>query len=365
MSDKFLSLIGLFIFSVLTGSAFGATPLPPCLGLDADCSSNGTGGSYELGDLPFAISWPESPNLVDDVEVSPSSIQSQMASGRRLILAAGDYGDIAITANDVELQIQSGVNIGLINVGGSRIRIIGTPARDHRIRAIWATNTSETDLFLDGLNIVSGDDLDPWDQQNEFRMSRTAILRSYIDMTGHSMYMGAGGFNNIIIAGNYINQHRVHSSDDLASASNTQAGPRIHNVHTGVFVGNRSRNIGKQSFRLHAPHAGGDTFNWVIRGNEFVGSGIQLRPNSGAGAGAQVYDVWLENNDWYHFTNVVIELGDGSSADPYARRVRYNNNRIRSEMGRSLPSAPDGVGWSSSGNESGLTYSDPPGWSYD
>lgn len=346
----------------VSGVAFGQqAPCPPTLCIEdepcpaASCETgNGASDSYDLGSIPFPISWPVAPNITSEATVSNASelSQSLAVTGRRTILRAGNYGNVSITGSDKELVLEAGANIGFLSINARRIAIRGIPARGHTIRAVHAWHQSNSDLMFNGLSIVSGTTGQDWEEANDLRGTRIAFLHSYIDMIGHAMFMGFGGNSHIIVANTWVRQHRGQ-----------QAGPRLHDASNLVFVDSRFENVARHSWRLHIAQ-GGDARNVVLSRNQFVGSGIQLRPNSGAGMPSTGWgvmeEIWVEDNEWYHDRNVVLKTHD--PGEPTAVNVRFRNNVLYSDTG-SFPAAPHGS-WVVQGNAL-QNYRAAPPWTFD
>jgi hypothetical protein len=353
-----LALVAIASVAAFSPSAAGGPCAPSLCFTGEDCPQVRCQGRpdqlYDLGDIPFAIQWPEAPSITREVSVSTRSELEQAAgiSGSSITLRPGEYGNVQIAGSDLELVLEAGVEIGFLTLRGQRISLVGNPHRQHRIRAIHAHNADNSDLFFLGLNVVSGTTAEEYQEANNIRGTRIAWLHSYIDMVGHAMFMGHGGSSHIIVANTWVRQHRGR-----------QAGPRLHDASYLVFVDSRFENMERQSWRLHTVQGGG-AVNVVLSRNQFVGSGIQLRPNSGAGEPAGGYglmtDIWLEDNVWYHDRNVVLKTHD--PGEPVAQNVRFRNNQLNSALGFSFPSAPHSS-WEVSGNTIG-GYQEPPEWTF-
>lgn len=322
-----------------------------------------------VGVIPFSYSTPAAPAAPSTiVTVTPSNVADYFfTDNAQITLSAGAYGDLNFAGDDQSIIIAAGCTIATLQGSGTRQHFEMVPARSSTVENI--TSGGGTDRYFRNIYQISPRTAPNYQYENNFSTTRLAIIGCYLDSVGHSAFMGNGGFTDVIFANNYVNQNRVGDGETA-----TQAGPRIHNVSRLVVVDNRMRNettegSARQSFRLHIPQTNGDMINVFASRNEFVGSGIQLRPNSGAGVGAgmEMRDLWLTNNTWYHTGNVVIRFGSGTvdagQTDPEAVNVVYTGNRLYSQPGESFPGEPAAaVGWTTSDNATAGPYQAPEEW---
>lgn len=314
----------------------------------------------DIGPVPFAYSTPIPPTTTSEVTVTPATLGAHASvDGVQITLSAGDYGDVNFAGNDQRVIISSGVAIANLRASGTRQTIEMVPARGATVENI--SSFGGTDRLFLNIFQQSPTDEPNYQYENYFSTTRLAIVGSYLDSVGHSAFMGAGGFSDVVIANTYVNQHRLGDGQ-----SATQAGPRIHNVSRVVIVDSRMRNLGRQSLRLHTPQSNGDMIDVFVSRNEFVGSGIQVRPNSGAGVGSgvEMRDIWLTDNTWHHDRNVVIRFGGGNvdagQTDPQPQNVVYTGNRLYSSQG--FPGEAAGNGWTVSDNVRLGPYEAPAEW---
>ena len=255
--------------------------------------------TYDLGVPPSGLElhWPAPPSTVRDVRVTaPAELEGALVSGTRVTLAVS-VPRVFITQSDIELVVEDGVRVDLLQIdhriarirvrggtfGGIQVEIPGTYYPSEEWHAEWRT----TDLLIDDVDVEATD--------TAFLLRggvRMAVTNSRAHAVRYGVWLGDTadfGSEDIIVAGNDI---RVDGPE---------ATVRFVHVVRSAVVGNRLENAAKHNYRTH----GRSSDNWAAR-NVLVGTGVML--------GTLPTDTWpierqwVEGNTLYHTTPSLLEL---------------------------------------------------------
>lgn len=307
-----------------------------------------------IAGLPFAISTPTAPTIVDEVTVTPATFASSNENGRRLILTAGNYVDIGISGSDKEIVFTTGVIIRSLNVSGQRIVIRANPVRSGTINR-FEISSSATDVLFDGL---WGDSTALTDERNFVHGNRVAILNSRFRMKDFALssFPANTSYPHDVIVGNC----------NLISYDTTQAGIRLQSVERLVFVDSRVEKNNQSTFRLHTSPEGQKSDNLYVARNQMEGGFWQIRPVPGGTAELNntlgMGSVWVEDNEIYDTGVWSIIIGQESNND-FPEVFTCTGNNLYSGGG-GFPSA-GAYSWTAtiSGNTTNA-YTAPPAWEF-
>lgn len=255
--------------------------------------------TYDLGTAPegLELHWPVPPRIVREVRVTDAAqLTAAVTSGTRVVLAVS-VPRVFIAQSDVELVVEEGVHVELLQIdhriaritirggsfGGIQVEIPGTYYPTEEWHADWRT----TDLLIDDVDVDAAD--------TAFLLRggvRMAVTNSRAHAVRYGVWLGDTadfGSEDIIVAGNQI---RVDGPE---------ATVRFVHVARSAVVGNRLENTSKHNYRTH----GRSRENWAAR-NVLVGTGMML--------GTLPTDTWVierqwvESNTLYHSVPSLLEL---------------------------------------------------------
>jgi hypothetical protein len=249
------------------------------------------GGTYDLGDIPAeyrAVQFATLPTISRTVNVTPGGLGGAIASGTRIIAAAGSYSGVGLVGSDIDLVLANGATVGGISFRCQRCRVSG---------GVINANGGYVDILdeaqhvtIDNVRIEGGVNMFPWNGRNPHHIT---VLRSTITArTGAGMLIGAN-LDHIILAGNNI------SNFDPAGW-----GIRTSSIRYLVGVDNRIFSVanGRRPLREHADGTVATLHLWARNQIESNGNGnLWWGPNSSGSqtAGSNISGVQFVNNSFY------------------------------------------------------------------
>lgn len=249
-------------------------------------------GPRDLGPLPAELSglrWPTAPSITREVTVTDgASLTREVGVAGTRVIANGVSGtSVTVTANDVEIVLDSSSRLGQLSFahGVHRVRVVGGQWSGVRfpIPASWdgggpsyRSDWMAEDISLEGLRVVSGD------IAFDVRGRRIAIMDSTAIAERYSVWCGDTG---------------PMQTEDLILFRNDfdSAGPestvRLVSVLRTATVENRIANTNKHNYRIH-----GLSDLAYARDNVLVGTGVML----GRMAGDTLDRIWFDDNVFHH-----------------------------------------------------------------
>ena len=305
---------------------------------------------YDLGNVPFEISWPMEPTLTDEVEVMSAAEFSMAAGtpGTRVVVTApiptAGPGELRIAASDIEVTMEDGASLGVVTIQRevARVALLGGRYQEIFMTDGWDGSASMVrpewiveDVLIDGVYI---------DTENgtgvQARGNRIAIVNSTVYAGQYDFYCGNSRgeqSHDIIIAGNRF------SSDPGIEAT-----VRLVHVVRSVTMDNELHNVIKHSYRVH-----GISDLVYASGNTLIETGLMI----GTMPGDEVGDVWFMDNTFYHAQNSLFQHGELGGLVATGN-VAYTEVPCFVCVG-----PPADPSWTTEPNEL-LPYQDPPdaGW---
>ncbi len=360
------SLAFFLIFFAAAGQA--ASPQPPFLCPSGGACSSDSDAPYDLGALPFSISWPAPPNTDRDITVvagSISSLQNAVAtSGARVTVPAGRYVGALSFADDVEILMDDNAtwvmtsDQNIANV--DRVRWIGG--------VIDGSNFSHQLAWFDCddwmFNNVRMQDMESVHPFNGDSGSRWAYVNVTIRAQKYAWF-SLGAYNGTPTK--YSDAIIANSDLHGGIPSGAEATVRWQRVARGVVVDSMLANDGKHDLRTHY-----GSREIYVRNNLLVEGTLAAMYTNGSGDSTDLVDDrlgahWYLDNEFYLSSGNPqnIQRGPWSSSDFIGavvvrdnRSFNINQDNPDGEEGRRFPGEvnPEDV----STNNIEFPYRSPP-----
>jgi hypothetical protein len=320
----------------------GSVVLPPPVEAEGWSFADATAG------CPFTIDPPTAPNTTTSATVTPATIAANLVAGRSLTLTAGNYPDVSISVDDIELILEAGANLTgttSIFVGANRVMIRGENHLDGEIDHLFVQG-GVTDWCVKETTFASSDTDD-----NHVEGTRGAIMSCYMRMSGWIVYSddSAPPLTHFIFSNN--------DAEGLSGSSGHCL--RFINSSQTCVTNNRLVHDGASAYRLHADNA--DSTEHYCARNQF-GAGNSVFINADGDANAiysRLIEVWFEDNDFYPNFDIAgsFDLGSGGARPEILHMTGNRWYGTGSWPAEALPA------WDISGNTVS-PYTPPPAWSF-
>lgn len=261
-----------------------------------------------LGTLPSSlqIKWPKSPTTNRTIEVSTVDQFNAEASkpGTKIIVKNNLSANIALTADDMEMEIKSGVKVQALTIEKGRKRIfihggelgsieLQPPIQFWPTPWVYKSEWMIEDVKIDGVKVfpTNGGLMGLM-----LRGKRIAVTNSDITAIDYSVWTGD--------TGDFKNEDLILAKNKFKSSSGGQSTIRLVGNVRSVVVDNRLQNgeaVGnKHNYRIH----GTSSYNFAAR-NVLVNSGVMI----GTQAGDSVDHAWFNDTVIYHNTSDLFNIG--------------------------------------------------------
>lgn len=293
--------------------------------------------------IHFSWYWPNPPTITNTVTVTPATLSANNLNNTRLILQAGDYGNVSTSNNNQEWILKPNALINEFDyTSAQKLKVRGESPRVGRIGQFKATaNGSTADIHFDGIYQSNGawsTNTDTWNAPTGIRV---AITNSSLNTGSYNLFATSPNsdyWNNLIVAGNYI-----RSSPDvpMGVANDPQHCIRLMQPNNFIFVDNYIQKGGDgMIFRVHTDDTPTlDCFNGYIANNVLVAeegytyfAGFQIYPASSGYTPANLIDLTYDNNE-IHMSNGGAIAFDTDTWNNNIIRPKVTNNFVNGTLG--------------------------------